>query len=116
MSKTSIAIFSALLFLLSLGIAVQYSTVEHVTVVPHNAERITTKENSYFFVYTDIEQFRNTDTLLFLKFNSADVQSSILQNKGNHMKCKVNGFRVPFMSMYRNIIQCYPINPSYLNQ
>ena len=107
MSKTAIYLSIAFAIFFSIGTSISYLTVEHVTVVPHNAERITNKEESYFFVYTDIEQFKNTDTLLFLKFNSADVQSFIMQNKTKPITCKVNGFRVPFMSMYRNIISCH---------
>lgn len=79
-------------------------TTEEITI--SDKERITTGSGndmkSKFLVYTENEVFENTDALMVLKFNSADVQ--------NHLKTdstytvKVMGWRVPFLSMYRNII------------
>jgi hypothetical protein len=50
------------------------------------------------------EVFESTDTLLFLKYNSADVFFALENNKGKKFTVKVAGWRVPFLSWNRNII------------
>ena len=53
-----------------------------------------------------IRTFENTDTLFYRKFNSSDVQASIV--KGSVYRISTYGFRIPFFSAYENIInaQC----------
>lgn len=46
--------------------------------------------------------FENTDSLLALKFNSADLQGQMAP--GRACTATVNGFRIPFLSMNRNIL------------
>lgn len=53
-------------------------------------------------MYGEEEVFENTDSWLFLKFNSADIQNEIEEGKTN--KIKVAGWRVPFFSWYRNVV------------
>ncbi len=48
------------------------------------------------------EVFENTDTIAFLKFDSADLQQKI--SLGNTYKMDVNWMRIPFLSMYRNVL------------
>jgi protease II len=50
------------------------------------------------------EVFESTDTLLFFKYNSADVFFALENNKGKRFTVKVAGWRVPFLSWNRNII------------
>ncbi len=57
--------------------------------------------NDIYFVYTDIGVFTNTDDAFLLKFNSSDVQNEL--NIGSTYKATVYGFRVPFLSIYKNI-------------
>lgn len=53
-------------------------------------------------VYADVEVFTCDDSWSFMKFNSSDVFNQIKKN--NMYKLRVSGWRVPFLSMYRNII------------
>jgi len=50
----------------------------------------------------DAEVFENTDDLFYFKFNSSDVQNELKVD--NSYTVKVIGFRVPFLSMHRNIL------------
>ncbi|QIG66028.1 hypothetical protein phiOC_p386 [Ochrobactrum phage vB_OspM_OC] len=66
-------------------------------------ERIVTKEDSKYLVFTKDEVFENTDTIFHAKFNSSDLYGRI--NAGDICRMTVNGYRVPFLSMYRNILK-----------
>lgn len=55
-----------------------------------------------YLVYTDEETFENTDTLVFWKYNSSDVYGKL--KDGKRYRCLVAGWRIAFMSSYRNII------------
>lgn len=59
--------------------------------------------NSKYLVFTNNEVFENTDSWTFFKFNSSDVQNKF--EPGKTYKIKVVGWRVPFLSMYRNVIE-----------
>lgn len=48
------------------------------------------------------EVFKNTDSFAFFKFDSADMQQQV--NLGSTYKLDVNWMRVPFFSMYRNVL------------
>lgn len=50
----------------------------------------------------NLEVIENTDALFFLKFNSSDIYANL--QAGQTAKFKVVGWRIPFMSWYRNII------------
>lgn len=86
---------------------VHFTTMEEVQFTVKNTERITTTSNgtmsSKYLVFTDVETFENTDSFLSMKFNSSDIYGSI--EKGQTCNATVNGYRIPFMSMYRNIIE-----------
>lgn len=49
------------------------------------------------------ESLRNDDNVLFWKFNSGDVLANA--TIGKHYWFKLNWWRVPFMSWFRNIIE-----------
>ncbi|AZQ61669.1 DUF1523 family protein [Flammeovirga pectinis] len=46
--------------------------------------------------------FQNTDTWIWFKFNSSDVYAEI--QDGKKYDFSIVGFRIPFLSMYPNII------------
>lgn len=99
-----------LVLLLLVGQPVLYhGSSESVTVTVTEKERIVTSSgestSSKYLVFTDGEVFENTDAITFGKWNSSDVQGKL--EKGKTYNVKVAGWRVPFMSMYRNIIKVY---------
>ncbi len=79
-----------------------YGTVDRIDVTVTGKERIVTRDNSYYLVFTETEVFKNADNIFFFKFHSSDVQGQL--RAGETYTVKVNGFRVPFLSMYRNIL------------
>jgi hypothetical protein len=61
--------------------------------------------NTYFVFQLDDgtkQIFENEDTIWFLKFNSGNLLMEL--KAGNSYQVLVAGWRVPFFSMYRNII------------
>lgn len=83
-----------------------YLSSETVDITVKDKERITigNSENisSKFIIYSKNEVFENTDSWLFFKFNSADYQNKL--EVGRTYKVKVAGWRIPFLSMYRNVV------------
>lgn len=84
-----------------------YISSETIEITIKDKERITTgsgKEiESKFLVYAEGEVFENTDSKLYLKFNSADLQNEL--EVGNSYNAKVAGWRVPIFDWYRNVIK-----------
>jgi len=85
------------------------NSFKDISITVKEKDRITTGSgeaiNSKFIIYTDKEVFENTDELFFGKFNSADFQNTF--TVGKTYKVKVVSWRVPFLSMYRNIVKIY---------
>lgn len=85
----------------------QYGTKETVTVTVTGKERVTSNDGngnitSKYLIFTESETFENTDALFAGKFNSSDFYGKIRENQTCDFT--VIGWRVPFLSMYRNII------------
>lgn len=98
--KIALAVlFVGLLFLYPMAYC---SSATTETFVVNEKERITTRDSGYYLVFTDGEVFENADSLLFMKFGSSDLYSKL--KKGETYTVRVAGWRVPFLSMYRNIL------------
>ena len=86
--------------------AIYGSTAEITATAIRDGERVCTSTDSgqscRFLEYFGDETFQNVDSLLFMKWNSADVHREIVAGKTCNLK--VVGWRVPFLSMFRNII------------
>ncbi len=80
------------------------STKQTESFTVKSLERINTKDSGYYLVLTDKGAYKNTDSLIQMKFNSSDLQSTF--ENGKQYTCTTNWFRVPLLSMYRNIISC----------
>lgn len=70
--------------------------------------------SSYYLVFTEdrngkSETFSNVDTLMYWKFNSSDLQGSL--KIGRTYMADVYGWRVPFLSWYRNIVNVRQVDP-----
>jgi hypothetical protein len=86
--------------------AAYYFSSETISITIKDKERITTGSgesiSSKFIIYSESEVFENTDSWLFFKFNSADYQNKL--EVGKTYKVKVAGWRIPFLSTYRNVV------------
>ena len=106
-SKTRFRLFIAFAIIMTILILAIYPTTyilsqEDVTITIVKTERITKGDDSYYLIYTKDETFKEEDDLLFLKFNSSDIYGKLLV--GETYNVSVAGFRIPFLSSYRNIV------------
>ena len=92
--------------LIAIGSAFYYNTVEEVEIKVNDKEHVMYRNGSdledKYMVFTEGEVFENTDDLFYLKFNSSDVQNELKVDSSYSVK--VIGWRIPVMSMHRNII------------
>lgn len=60
-------------------------------------------------IHTDSGVFMNSDTLFWLKFNSSDFQTTLIQAKqsGKKVRIKTAGSRIPLFSQYPNILEIH---------
>jgi hypothetical protein len=99
---------SLVVAVLALNPIVHYTTLDtarNVRIL--DKERVTVSANdgvvtSKYLIFAQGETFENTDTIWAMKYNSSDIYGYIQKN----LSCtfEVTGFRVPFLSMYRNIL------------
>lgn len=75
---------------------------EHVTILIKKKESISTYNDHQYMIYAEGETFTNADSIWYWKFNSSDIYGEI--SEGVYCRAHVCGWRVPFLSMYRNII------------
>ena len=82
------------------------TTKAEVEATVSDKERITYKSGesikSKYLIFTDVETFECTDALMYWKFNSSDMYGKI--ERGKKYRFTVYGWRIPFFSSYRNII------------
>lgn len=77
-------------------------TQEQVTVTITDKERVSNRDMSKYLIFTEHEVFENVDSMLAWKFDSSDVYGHI--KIGSTCTFNVTGFRIPFLSTYRNIL------------
>lgn len=65
-------------------------------------QAVSTGNGFTYLIYTPNEVFQDEDTWLKWKFNSSDVYNNL--KVGKTYSTQVCGWRVPFLSWYRNII------------
>ena len=100
------------IFLLMIGVqAVKYSTITDVVVTVTEKERIVESNGKHttskYLVFTENEVFENVDDMIpFFKFNSSDIQGKL--HVGETYKLTVWGWRINFLSWYRNILNVQP--------
>ena len=81
-----------------------YSSQKPVTFTVQEKERVQTKEDSYYLVWsTDNRTYKVADSLLFFTWDSSDRYGRLV--KGKQVTVTTVGWRVPFLSMYENIIE-----------
>lgn len=73
-----------------------------VTATVNRTESVNSGKGHKYLVFTDVGVFENTDSLWFGKWDSSDVYNSLAV--GGTYRFEVVGWRMPFFSMYQNII------------
>ncbi len=84
-----------------------YGTQDTVVITIDDKERITTGSGDSlshkYLIMSDTEVLENTDSLWYMKFDSADTQARL--KRGKTYRLKVYGWRMGWISIYRNIIE-----------
>lgn len=112
------ALFSAFMILACIGIPgyfwVRGNFNRHSAVITvTEKERVNQSDDSYYLVFGKDESgktvvYKNADDLFRMKFNSSDVQAQL--EIGNTYEVQLVGLRVPFFSMYENILSAKEID------
>ena len=74
-----------------------------VTATVKDKESVRKGGDNTYLIFTDKGVFENDDSLLRGKWNSSDFYNAI--EIGKTYKFTVIGYRVPFLSWYKNIIE-----------
>lgn len=98
----------SLMALIVIGLIVEpicyYQTGEFVTITVSEKEVVHSENSSTYLIYTEEgEVLENSDLLFYGKFNSSDFQAKL--KEGETYVVKVYGWRIPFLSRYRNIAE-----------
>lgn len=107
--KSIIALIAIIVLLGGGYIYLKVDSVETVEITVNDKERVVKpggkdkRGSSKYLIYTEGEVFENTDAFFYWKHNSSDVQGQLHQD--STYTVKVEGWRVPFLSMYRNILK-----------
>lgn len=112
-TRILIIILIVIFFILGITYSVLASFNDHdyiITVTDKDRIYEGDKEDgdSKYLIFGDDENneslvFENTDTIMRFKWNSSNIQSKL--HEGKTYKITVIGYRVPFLSMYENIIE-----------
>lgn len=81
-----------------------YLKESEIEITVKDKERVVYNKGSEYLVWTENEVFKNTDSLMKGKFNSSDLQGKL--ERGKTYRCKVYGWRINFLSKYRNLVNC----------
>lgn len=99
-----IIVIGSILIVFAGSAILPYTTQDTITTKVNEKERVNRSRSSKYLIFTEAEVLENTDNVFIWKFNSSDVYGDIKTNKT--YKFTVYGWRIPFLSMYRNIVRC----------
>ena len=115
MNKKSAIFRSAIAFIFCVVTIVMYWIVsftasfnDHTKIITvTDKERVNTSSYSKYLIMGEDENgetlvLENTDNTIRFKFNSSDIYAAL--KEGETYEVEVIGYRVPFLSMYENII------------
>jgi hypothetical protein len=109
MNSISLSIIGAIIIGLLAALPLYvYGTADKASCTIVDKERVVTNETSRYLIFCETEVFENTDSLLRLKFRSSDFYGAL--KIGEMYELSVYGWRVPFLSMYRNIYDYKPLD------
>lgn len=98
-----VVIIAIILVIIGLGFMYERGTDYWITITVD--EKVYYHDEKYLVFTTDME-YENADSLWWWKFNSSELMNDF--EEGQTYRAHVYGWRVPFLSMYPNIISCDP--------
>ena len=87
------------------GLLIVKFTQDDISCSIVSKERVASENSSKYLIYCEDEVLENTDSFWGWKWNSSDFYRDL--QEGQEYRLKVYGWRVPFFSMYRNILKIY---------
>ncbi len=96
------AIFAGIVFCI---LAILYSYFVADTVQTRITDAQMTKVDGRFMIATEYRPFVNEDARYRFKFNSGTIQNEAIRLKGKPVRIKKYGWRIPFFSMYENVVK-----------
>ena len=100
--KVGLIILLIVVILVGIYRGVFTASSEDMEIVVQDKERL---DDGRYLIFTEDEVLENTDKMVFFKFNSSDFYNEL--EVGEEFEVRVVGWRVPFLSWYRNIIEIY---------
>ena len=105
--KTVVIMVAAVILMLASNWYFVTQTQKETIDVFKSYDRVTSSDGSgnvesKWIMFFENEVYENTDSMFMMKFDSSDVVRKL--QPGKKYKIKSYGVRVPFLSMYRNII------------
>lgn len=104
MKESIIIVFVAILIvgLIASAPIYAYGTRDTVMCSVSEKERVVTSESSKYLIFCEHIVLQNTDSLWYWKWDSSNVYGNL--KVGEQYELDVYGLRIPFFSMYQNII------------
>lgn len=103
MRQIILFLFGIVIMIAGINAGITYSTEDIAKITVSDKERIGLDDTYKYLVYTNSETFENTDTIYYFKYNSSDLQNDLKID--STYTVTVTGFRIPFLSEHRNIIE-----------
>lgn len=106
-----IAVILALVLIVGvIFVAGGYFSKDPVHIKITGKESVTTNhgDDHEYRVYTDKGTYVVSDSLVYLRFNSADQYGKLIV--GHTYDCKSYGFRIPLTSSFKNLLDCHESN------
>ena len=104
-TKNIIAVFLVIFIIIFSVKIIEFTSTDTIDVQITDKQSIVVKNgddvDNKYLIFTDKEVFENIDALFKGKLNSSDVQGSLII--GKKYTLEVYGWRIPFLSSYRNI-------------
>ncbi len=85
------------------GIASYKNSEREVTTLVRSKERVCSRDDCKYTLFTEAGTFQVTDTILYSRFDTSDVYGAIEPQK--RYTLKVVGWRLPLFSTYPNVLK-----------
>ncbi len=90
--------------LASLATAYSYFIPDKVTTIINGTEVKRFGDKDKYLIFTDEEVYENTDSLVYFKFKSANLQNKAMKLNGKKVEITKSGWRFGPFSWYENIL------------
>lgn len=90
-----------------IGYNIEYGSEHNVTFTVTSVDDQSTSNGHRYLVFTTSgDTYEDVDDTGYLKFNSSDIYSLLLQHPHGTFSCNVHGYRRHLTSSYPNLLSC----------